>query len=56
MVLPFGIHVDPLVVRGRLGEFVDTVLVDDGPVGHADFLAFQRFRVFDGSDEVHNAC
>jgi hypothetical protein len=30
---------DPLVVAGRLGEFVDDRLIDREPVADADFLA-----------------
>jgi diguanylate cyclase (GGDEF)-like protein/PAS domain S-box-containing protein len=32
----FGIDVNPLVVEGRVGEFVDLVLRDRDPIGHAE--------------------
>ena len=42
-----GIDVYPLMVGGRLGKLVDTILVNDGPVRHADFRTFEQFGVFD---------
>lgn len=34
-----GVHVDPLVVVGRLREPIDPLLVDDQPVGWAQLGA-----------------
>src|SRR5439155_23683370 len=36
---PLGVHVDPLVVIGGVGELVDPVLANGDPVGHAQLLA-----------------
>ena len=41
----FGVDVDPLVVERGLGEFVDLVLGDRDPVGHAEIGA-------DGAEQV----
>ena len=43
---PLGVDMDPLKIAGRLGEAVYFLLIDFDPVGQSDFLAFQRFRIF----------
>ena len=43
---------NPLVIAGRLGEFVDRCLIDRDPIGGADFFAdvvLHVFRIFDGA-------
>ena len=39
---PLGIDVDPLVITGRLGKQVDTILVHQQPVGRAVALTHGR--------------
>ena len=50
----FFVDVDELVIAGRVGEFVDHVLIDRQPVGHADDSAGHRF-VFVKRDDSHSA-
>ncbi len=39
---------NPLVVTRGLGKLVNTMLVDDDPVGQTDLLAYQCLGIFDG--------
>ena len=49
---PFGINVNPLVVSRRLGKLIDTMLIDNDPVGQADLLADERFRIVYGCNDA----
>ncbi len=42
----FCVDVYPLVIARGLGKLVDPILIDNDPVGQADLLALERFRVF----------
>ena len=44
---PLGVHVDPLVVAGGLGEQVDLVLVDAVPLAVAEVLPDQIVEFVD---------
>jgi hypothetical protein len=48
----FGVDVNPLVVGRGFSELVDSVLVDDGPFGHADLDAFEHLGVIYATDDV----
>jgi hypothetical protein len=43
-----GIDMNPLVIGRRFGELVNSMLIDDDPVGQADLFAFERLRIFNG--------
>ena len=47
-----GIDVNPLVVAGRFRKLVDTMLVDDHPVGDADFNALECLGILYGTDTL----
>jgi hypothetical protein len=44
--------VNPLVIGRSFGELIDTVLVDNYPVGKADLLADECFRIVDGFNDA----
>ena len=44
------VDMDELAVLGRVGEGVDARLVDDDPVGHADFAADAGADIVEGGD------
>ncbi len=43
-----GVDMYPLVITRRLGELVDTVLIDDDPVGQTDLLALEPLCILYG--------
>ena len=45
------IDMDPLVITGCLGKLVNSMLIDDDPVGQADLLAFECLGVFNGFND-----
>jgi hypothetical protein len=48
-----GIHVDPLVVAGGVGEGVDVLLGDLVPVGDAQLLALRLLELVQSRDRSH---
>jgi hypothetical protein len=48
-----GVDVDPLVVLGDVGEFVDAVLVEFLPLADAEFGTDRCDGVVDGRDQLH---
>ena len=47
----FSIDMNPLVIAGCFGKLVNTMLIDDDPVGQADLLAFECLGVFNGFND-----
>src|SRR3981081_3809838 len=47
------IDVDPLMVAGRVGEFVDLLLGDRVPIADPDLLAFIRLQIGGAFDFQH---
>jgi hypothetical protein len=43
---------DPLVVSRRLGKLIDTMLVDNDPVGQTDLFADECFRIVYGCNDA----
>jgi hypothetical protein len=52
---PLDVDVDPLTVPRRVGEGVNTVLIDSGPSGYTEFLTDGVNGLSDGCDDAHRA-
>jgi len=41
-----GINMNPLMITRCFSELIDSMLVDNDPIGQSDLLAFKRFGIF----------